>query len=88
MPWEWVRPVEGFYWALLKGEAGSLKLSSFKNGEESGPQAAISLALAHIGRTVQGVRQAAFPPLPPKGGCPSYCPAQTWCWRYEPGWGA
>jgi ATP-dependent helicase/DNAse subunit B len=80
------QPVEGLYWSLLKGEPGSLRLSSFQNGDESGPPAAIATALAHISRIVRGVRQADFRPQPPKGGCPAYCPAQTWCWRYEPGW--
>ncbi len=79
---------EGLYWALLKGEAGALKLGAFKNGEDSGPQAAIAIALEHLGRIVAGIRQANFPPVPPKGGCPAYCPASAWCWRYAPGWGA
>ncbi len=76
-------PAEGLYWTLLKGEAGSLKLSSFTNGAATGPQAAIDTALGHLTRIVQGIRQAQFPPIPPKGGCPSYCPARGWCWRFE-----
>ncbi len=79
---------EGLYWALLKGEAGSLKLSTFTSGEDRGPQAAIDVAMGHLSRIVQGIRQAQFPPAPPKGGCPAYCPASAWCWRYAPGWGA
>ncbi len=28
-----------------------------------------------------------FPPQPPSGGCPDYCPAAAFCWHYEPrGW--
>lgn len=79
---------DGFYWALLKGEASSLKLSSFKLDEDSGPPAAITEALKHLSGIVMGIRQAHFPPIPPKGGCPGYCPASAWCWRYAPGWGA
>jgi ATP-dependent helicase/nuclease subunit B len=79
---------EGLYWTLLRGEAGSLKLSSFKSGDASGPQAVIEIAKEHLSRIVPGIRQAQFPPVPPKGGCPAYCPASAWCWRYVPGWGA
>lgn len=79
---------EGLYWALLKGETGSLKLSTFTSGDAHGPQAAIDVAMEHLSRIVQGIRQARFPSIPPKGGCPVYCPASVWCWRYAPGWGA
>jgi RecB family exonuclease len=79
---------EGFYWSLLRGEAGALKLSSFKDGEDVGLPAASAVVLEHVARIVDGIRQAQFPPLPPKGGCPSYCPVSAWCWRYAPEWGA
>jgi ATP-dependent helicase/DNAse subunit B len=77
---------EGLYWSLLKGEAGPLKLSTFKRSEERGLQVAVDVALEHLGRIVHGIRQAQFPPVPPKGGCSEYCPASAWCWRYKPGW--
>jgi hypothetical protein len=92
---------EGLYWALLKGEAGSLKLSSFKSEEDglpdsedgfvlsdTGPQAAIRVATTHLKHIVNGIRQAHFSAVAPKGGCPVYCPSAAWCWHYVPGWGA
>jgi ATP-dependent helicase/nuclease subunit B len=80
------RVEEGFYWSLGGIEAGSLHLSKFaEEGFPQGPQGAQLIALEHVQRAVQGVRQAAFPPQPPPGGCPTYCPAAGWCWRYEPG---
>ncbi len=78
---------EGCYWALLKGEPGALKLSTFNRADETGPQAAINTAKEHLERIVSGIHNAHFPPIPPKGGCPSYCPASAWCWRFTPGWG-
>lgn len=78
-------PVEGLYWNISAGEAGTLKLSKFEHQERSGIEAAIQTVNDHVARIVNGVRAAQFPPLPPKGGCPSYCPAAAWCWRYEPG---
>jgi ATP-dependent helicase/nuclease subunit B len=85
-------PVEGFYWKIRQAEPGSLKLSSFEAevGEQpmSGPEAAYAVAREHVARILSGARTGAFPPVPPRGGCPSYCPAVAWCWRYEPsGWG-
>ncbi|MEJ2707917.1 MAG: PD-(D/E)XK nuclease family protein [Anaerolineales bacterium] len=78
-------PVEGLYWNIRAGEAGALKLASFKHEERHGIEAAIQTAREHVERIISGVRAAQFPPIPPKGGCPSYCPASAWCWRYEPG---
>jgi ATP-dependent helicase/nuclease subunit B len=79
---------EGLYWALMAGKASSLKLSSFTTGEARGPNAAISVLINHLNRILPGIHQAYFPPVPPKGGCPPYCPASSWCWRFTPGWGA
>jgi ATP-dependent helicase/DNAse subunit B len=80
--------VEGLYWVLGHGGPGSLKLSSYGDGEDRGPLAAMDTAVSHVGRIVQGIRQADFAPLPPEDGCPGYCPARAWCWRFMPGWGA
>ncbi len=76
---------EGLYWKILKAEPGSLKLAAFEFDDAySGVKGACELAEEHIGRYVTGIRQAEFPPVAPKGGCPSYCAAAAWCWRYSP----
>ncbi len=85
-------PVEGFYWKIRQAQAGSLKLASFEaevDGQTlSGPTAAYAVATAHVVRILSGARAGDFPPIPPSGGCPSYCPAAAWCWRYQPSaWG-
>lgn len=77
-------PVEGFYWKLFPCEASSLKLSRFTYGDLTGPEGAFEIARQHIRRIISGIWQASFPPLPPSGGCPPYCPASAWCWRYKP----
>ena len=94
--------VDGFYWAILAAERGSLRLSNYRTAEEAGgatsvvggstpevgPAAAAATARGHVGRIVDGVSAGVFPPMPPPGGCPEYCPAAAWCWRYQPaGWG-
>lgn len=78
-------PVAGMYWKILAGEA-ALRLEKYKTQEMEGLQAAFQVVLEHLVRIVKGVRAAEFPPIPPDGGCPSYCPAAQWCWRYEAGW--
>ena len=77
-------PVEGFYWKLFQGEASSLKLGNFQCEAGSGPQAAEAVAIGHVASIVTAIRQGQFTPLPPKGGCPSYCPAASWCWHFLP----
>jgi ATP-dependent helicase/nuclease subunit B len=71
----------GFYWHIQKAEASSLKLEKFEGGVE----AAFSFAVAHIGKHVTGIRAGHFEPKPPDEGCPSYCPAVGFCWRYKKG---
>jgi ATP-dependent helicase/DNAse subunit B len=77
-------PVEGIYWKVLAGEAGTLRLSKFKTDTNQGVDAAIDVVISHLIRIVKGIRSAEFPPKTPRGGCPSYCPTAQWCWRYEP----
>jgi hypothetical protein len=77
-------PVEGFYWKLFQGEASSLKLSRFQCEAGKGPQAAFAVATGHVESIVASIRQGLFAPQPPKGGCPSYCPAASWCWQFIP----
>jgi ATP-dependent helicase/DNAse subunit B len=77
--------VEGFYWQIRDAKASSLKLSRFNTDTLTGPQGAYTVALEHIMNNLVGLRAGQFPPIPPKGGCPSYCPAVQWCWRYQAG---
>jgi superfamily I DNA/RNA helicase/RecB family exonuclease len=79
--------VEGFYWMIQAAKPGTLKLSRFKTENGQGVDEAIRVLVAHLTRILAGIRAAEFPPIPPKGGCPVYCPAAQWCWRYQPGWG-
>ena len=71
----------GFYWHIQKAEASSLKLEKF----EGGVNGAFETAIAHIGRHVTGIRAGHFEPKAPEEGCPSYCPAVNFCWRYKKG---
>ena len=77
--------VEGFYWVINQAEPSSLKLSNFETDDAEGPEAAYAMVTAHIKRMLEGIRSGEFPPRPPRGGCPKYCPAGQWCWRYHPG---
>jgi ATP-dependent helicase/DNAse subunit B len=71
----------GFYWHIQKAEPSSLKLEKFEDGINS----AFAVAIAHVGRHVSGIRAGHFEPKPPAEGCPSYCPAVNFCWRYKKG---
>lgn len=82
-------PVDGLYWALRRGEAGRLRLVDFEFTDDSsrthrGVDGAIVLAADHIARSVAGIRSGRFVPEPPRDGCPTYCPAAAFCWRYRP----
>ncbi|MCD4672555.1 MAG: exodeoxyribonuclease V subunit gamma [Anaerolineaceae bacterium] len=79
-------PVDGMYWKILAAEAGSLKLARFSTESTNGVEAAIEVVQEHLLRIITGIHSAEFPPQSPEGGCPSYCPAAKWCWRYESSW--
>ncbi|MFC2053170.1 PD-(D/E)XK nuclease family protein [Chloroflexota bacterium] len=78
------KPIDGFYWGINSAK-GYLFLNKFKHDSGTGPEAAIDIACKHVERIVKEIRSARFPPVPPSGGCPKWCPASAWCWRYEPG---
>lgn len=77
---------EGFYWHLRGTRPGGLKLSRFKGALGEGPEGALATAKSHVATIVEDVNEGLFPPIPPDGGCPSYCAAAAWCWRYTPGY--
>ncbi|MFL7867424.1 MAG: PD-(D/E)XK nuclease family protein [Anaerolineales bacterium] len=68
----------GFYWHIGKAAASSLKLEKYPGGV----QAAFDRALQHVGSHVRNIRAGRFSPYPPKDGCPQYCPAIAFCWKY------
>lgn len=80
--------VDGFYWAILKGKAGSLRLGKFnwaKDGREYRDfSGATELVREYVGDYVAGARAGRFMPRPPRDGCPDYCDAKLVCWRYAP----
>jgi ATP-dependent helicase/nuclease subunit B len=69
----------GFYWHIQKAEASSLKLEKF----DGGVNGAFETAIAHVAKHVANIRAGHFEPKPPEEGCPSYCPAVGFCWRYK-----
>jgi hypothetical protein len=75
--------VDGFYWHVRQAEASKFTLSGFQGG----PEAAIESARTHAWSAVRGARAGQFVPQPPDGGCPDYCPAAGFCWRYRPRFG-
>lgn len=77
---------EGIYWKIKDAKPSSLKLSNFKTDNGTGVEEAIHVVLEHLKQILSGIRAGEFPPIPPKGGCASYCIAKQWCWRYQPGW--
>jgi ATP-dependent helicase/DNAse subunit B len=81
-------PVDGIYWMILASKSGSLKLGKYSNESGKGVEAAVAVLRQQLSRITTGIRMAKFPPNKPEDGCPSYCPAAQWCWRYEPGYGA
>jgi ATP-dependent helicase/nuclease subunit B len=68
----------GFYWHIQSARASSLKLEKF----EGGIDAAIDTAVQHVIAHVRSIRAGHFRPVPPSDGCPGYCPAIGFCWRY------
>jgi len=75
--------VDGFYWKINDARPGGLKLSKFKAEEDEGIKAAYHVAKEYISSYVSKIQEGSFRPEPPSDGCPDYCPASQWCWRYQ-----
>jgi RecB family exonuclease len=73
-------PVEGFYWHVQHAEHSDFTLGRFPGG----PQAAMEVAVQKAWEAVRGARDGRFDPQPADGDCPSYCPAASFCWQYQP----
>ncbi len=76
-------PVEAFYWHVQQAEPSLFVLSQFKPN----PAAAFEATEKAVWEAVRSIRGGRFVPHAPDGGCPSYCPAAGFCWRYRSGWG-
>jgi len=72
-------PAQGFYWHVQHAVPSPFTLQEY--GARECMEDAVGFAWDAIGR----VRQGDFAPQPPAGGCPSYCPAVGFCWRYRAG---
>ena len=80
---------EGAYWKIRQAEASALKIEALDFESQGGQRytgvtGAADLAREYVGQYVAGIRAGDFRPAPPEGGCPAYCPARLFCWRYEP----
>ncbi|HHW88907.1 MAG TPA: hypothetical protein GX400_22180 [Chloroflexi bacterium] len=77
---------DGVYWFVTDARASKWSLAKFEDAQTGavGAAAAIRLAVAHAHAAVQGARAGHFQPTPPATGCPDYCPAVGFCWRYRP----
>ena len=69
---------EGFYWHIGQARASNLKLEKF----DGGVAGALEAAKGHLAAHVAGIHAGKFQPRPPDKGCPNYCPAIGFCWRY------
>jgi RecB family exonuclease len=74
-------PVAGMYWHIGAAKPSSLKLEKYPGGIDAAFEKAATHALAHTSR----VRAGDFAPHVPDGGCPAWCAASAFCWRYKPG---
>ena len=72
-------PVDGFYWHVRAAERSGFRMAGVKGG----PHAAMEAATEYAFEAVRGIRAGAFAPHPPEGGCPSWCPAATFCWHFR-----
>jgi ATP-dependent helicase/DNAse subunit B len=70
----------GFYWHIHRAEASALKLETCEGGVEG----ALNEVVQHVAHHIGGIRGGRFKPHPPPEGCPGYCPATAFCWRYAP----
>ncbi|MFQ5434139.1 MAG: PD-(D/E)XK nuclease family protein, partial [Anaerolineae bacterium] len=74
------KPAAGMYWHIGSAKSSYLQLEKQDDGIEAGLETAKEYALAYAA----AIRQGHFAPHPPEKGCPAWCPAADFCWRYSP----
>ncbi|MFN2111899.1 MAG: PD-(D/E)XK nuclease family protein, partial [Anaerolineales bacterium] len=75
---------EGFYFHVQAAQTSSFQMTKFSYQGQNGPRAAMTAAAQHGLSAVRSIRQGKFKPRSPDPGCPSYCPAVDFCWKYKP----
>jgi ATP-dependent helicase/DNAse subunit B len=85
--------VDGFYWPIREAKPSKLRLHDFYFEDENGrvyqgATGAMALAQEFVRTYVSRIASGQFAPAAPRGGCPPYCPAKLFCWRYTPPWNA
>ena len=79
--------VEGYYWQLGSQKPSPATLSGYQDDTKSGVEGAIANMLSQVNKLVDGYASGKLYPAPPAGGCPFYCAAAQFCWRYHAaGW--
>ncbi|MFQ5437041.1 MAG: PD-(D/E)XK nuclease family protein, partial [Anaerolineae bacterium] len=73
-------PAAGMYWHIGSAKPSSLRLEKQDGGVEAALETAKDYALSYAA----AIRQGHFTPKPPDSGCPAWCPAADFCWRYTP----
>lgn len=73
---------DGFYWHIQKAEPSGFQISKYAGGLDA---LVNDFVRPKILEAVQAMRAGNFAPAPPDDGCPGYCPASAFCWRYRPG---
>lgn len=71
---------DGLYWHIGSAQASSLRLADFPGGVAGALETARRWLAAHVAQ----IRAGQFQPRPPAAGCPAYCPAAAFCWRFAP----
>lgn len=73
-------PAAGMYWHIGSARPSYLRLEKQEGGIEAGLETAVNYALTYAA----AIRQGHFAPQPPDSGCPPWCPAADFCWRFTP----
>ena len=77
-------PYDGFYWHVRHAKASSFSLRGY---EEKSGQDPLKVAALKAWDVVRGVQEGQFQPRRSADGCPEYCPAASFCWKYQASFG-
>jgi ATP-dependent helicase/DNAse subunit B len=75
---------EGFYFHVRSATPSPLKLSTYREGGNRGPSAAMERSMKNGFQAVKSIQAGKFQPKVPEFGCPEYCPATGFCGFYQP----
>jgi ATP-dependent helicase/DNAse subunit B len=75
---------DSIYFSINAGKIIGPNIKDITEENDIQKRTMFAAATQTVAQFVTQIRAGEFMPTKPEDGCPSYCPASSWCWHYVP----